>query len=175
MLRQKRDFTRGAKKGSGREQEQEFESRTLDLSRTARMVAGGRRFRFRALVVVGDRAGRVGLGMAKAKDATQAVEKAVTRAKNSLVRVPRRGSTVPSDAIAKVGPARVLLRPSRPGRGIRAGGTVRHVLELAGIADVTAKILSRSTNSLNNARATLAALEKLSRRLEVAKARKQKS
>jgi len=163
---------KSGERGKGRGEEQELESRTLDLRRVARMVAGGRRFRFRALVVVGDRAGRVGLGMAKAKDATQAVEKASLRAKNVLVRVPQRGSTIPSDVSAKVGPARVLLRPSRPGRGIRAGGAVRHVLELAGIRDVTAKILSRSTNSINNARATISALNKLSQRIATAKARK---
>lgn len=151
--------------------DEEFETRTLALNRTARMVAGGRRFRFRAIVVAGDRKGRVGFAIAKAKDASRAAEKAGMRAKTAIISVPLRGTTIPSDVIAKFGAAKILLRPSRPGRGIRAGGAVRHVLELAGISDVTAKILSRSTNTVNNAQATLKALRKLSQRAALAKTR----
>lgn len=136
------------------------------------MVAGGRRFRFRAIVVSGDRKGRVGLGVAKGPDATEAVNRAERRAQASMFEVPLAGHTIPRDILVKEGPTRLLLRPARPGRGIRAGGAVRTVLEVSGIKDVTAKILSRSTNDLNNARAAVFALKKLRERMKVVQARK---
>ena len=154
--------------------EPEFASRTINLSRVSRMVAGGRRFRFRAIVVSGDRKGKVGLGIAKGPDATEAVNRAQRRAEATLFRVPIHGTTIARDIFVKEGSARLLMRPARPGQGIRAGGAVRAVCELAGIRDVTAKILSRSTNDLNNARAAIIALKRLSVRMPVIEARQGK-
>ena len=154
--------------------EPEFASRTINLSRVSRMVAGGRRFRFRAIVVSGDRKGKVGLGIAKGPDATEAVNRAQRRAEAALFRVPILGTTIPRDILVKEGSARLLMRPARPGQGIRAGGAVRAGGELAGIRDVTSKILSRSTNDLNNARAAIIALKRLSVRMPVIEARQGK-
>jgi small subunit ribosomal protein S5 len=139
----------------------EFESKLLDLSRIAHMKAGGRRFRFRAVVVVGNKMGRVGIGVAKGPDVAQAVEKATRLSKKNLVDVPIVNETIPYETYAKFGSAKVLLRPQRKGRGLVAGGTVRVICALSGIKNISSKILGRTGNKLNNARATILALEKL--------------
>lgn len=136
------------------------------------MVAGGRRFRFRALVAVGNHDGLVGIGAGKGIDVPKAVEKASRRARAACVNVPRRGGTLPREIVVKRGAARILLRPARPGHGIVAGGVIRTLCELAGITDVSAKILSRSTNSLLNAQATILAFQRLADRAGVAEQRK---
>jgi small subunit ribosomal protein S5 len=143
------------------EKKEEYESKLLDLARVTRVAAGGKRFRFRAVVVVGNKAGQVGLGVAKGLDVAQAVEKATRLAKKNLVKVPIVEYTIPHDVSAKFGPAEVLLKPRKKGRGLVAGGTVRVICTLAGIKNISSKILGRTGNKLNNARATIKALKKL--------------
>lgn len=138
-----------------------YDSRVLDISRVTRVVAGGRRFRFRVVVVAGDKRGKVGLGVAKGVDVAHAVEKATRQAVKYLEIIKIKQSTISHQVQAKYGAAEIMLRPAKPGRGIVAGGATRVVCELAGIKDIVAKVLSRSTNKLNNARATLKALKQL--------------
>lgn len=140
---------------------EEFESKVLDLARVARMTAGGRRFRFRAVVVVGDKRSRVGVGVAKGADVSEAVEKATRMAKKNLINVLIVDETIPHQVEAKVGAAKVILKPQKKGRGLVAGGTVRIVCSLAGIKNVSSKIIGRTGNKLNNARAVIEALKKL--------------
>jgi small subunit ribosomal protein S5 len=139
----------------------EFDSKLLDLARVTRVAAGGRRFRFRAVVVIGNKQGKVGVGVAKGLDVAQAVEKATRLAKKNLIQVPIIENTIPHEVSAKFGPARVLLLPKRKGRGLVAGGTVRVICTLSGIKNISSKILGRTGNKLNNARATIEALKKL--------------
>lgn len=143
-----------------RREKPEFEQRLLDLRRVTRVVKGGRRFRFRATVAIGDRHGRVGVGVAKGSDVTDAISKAYASAKKSMVTVTLSGATIPHDIEVKLASARVLLKPAGEGRGLIAGGAVRTVAELAGIGDITSKSLG-SSNKLNVARATVLALSRL--------------
>lgn len=138
----------------------EFDQKLLDLARVARVVKGGRRFSFRATMVIGNRKGKVGVGVAKGPDASVAINKAVTEAKKGLLEVRNMGVTIPFAIEEKFGAAKILLKPAYKGRGIVAGGAVRAVVELAGIKNLTAKSLG-SANKLNVARATLNALKKL--------------
>jgi len=144
-----------------REGKEEMESKLLDLARVTRMTAGGRRFRFRAVVITGNRAGKLGLGVAKGVDVAQAIEKATRLTNKNLIIIPIVGDTIPHEVYAKFGPAEVLLKPQRKGRGLVAGGTVRVICNLAGIKNISSKILGRTRNKLNNARATIEALRKL--------------
>ncbi len=139
----------------------EFESKLLDLARVTRVAAGGRRFRFRAVVVTGNKAGKVGVGVAKGSDVAQAIEKATRLSKKNLITFPIVEDTIPHEVLVKFGAAKVLLRPQKKGRGLVAGGTVRIICNLAGIKNVSSKILGRTSNKLNNARATIEALKKL--------------
>jgi small subunit ribosomal protein S5 len=142
---------------------EEFKEKVLDLRRVTRVVAGGKRFRFRATLVLGDEKGRVGIGIAKGIDVAQAVGKAKAAAKKNIFVVPIKDSrTVPHEVRAKYSAARVLLKPAVAGHGVRAGGAVRSVLALAGIRDATAKCLGRTPNKFTNAMATVEALKKLS-------------
>lgn len=141
--------------------EEEFESKLLDLARVTRVTAGGKKLRFRAVVVVGNKAGKVGVGVGKGRDVAQAVEKAQRLAKKNLIEVPIFEDTIPHEVQVKYGPARVLLRPQRKGRGLVAGGTVRVICHLAGLKNISSKLLSRSRNKINIARATISALSKL--------------
>ena len=149
--------------GRGPERERsEFDRRLLDVRRVARVMAGGRRFSFRATVVIGNRKGKVGVGVAKGQDVGQATEKAVARAKKHIIIVPITPSgSIAHEVRAKFSAASVLLRPRRAGSGIVAGGAVRAVAELAGISNISSKILSRTPNKLTNALATIEALKQL--------------
>ncbi len=140
---------------------EEFESKLLDLARVVRVAAGGRRFRFRAVMVIGNKEGKVGVGVAKGADVAQGVEKATRMAKKNLIEVPIINGSIPHQVEAKFGPAKVLLKPQRKGRGLVAGGTVRVICNLAGIKNISSKILGRTSNKLNNARATIKALQEL--------------
>ena len=139
----------------------EFDQKLLDVARVVRVVAGGKRFSFRATVVVGNKRGKVGVGIGKGLDVSQAMEKAASRGKKEMMLVPLKNGTIPHEVSAKYSSARVLLKPALEGKGLVAGGALRIICELAGIQNITAKILSRSTNKINNARAALAALKKL--------------
>lgn len=152
---------RGPRRGNEERARSEFDQKVISLRRVARVVAGGRRFSFSAAVVAGDKKGRVGIGLGKGADTALAMDKAFRDAKKNMIRVSTTdGKSIPHDVFAKYGASQVALRPS-PARGIVAGSSVRTVLELAGVTDITAKIHSRSKNKLNNARATVQALKDL--------------
>ena len=141
---------------------EEFKERVLDMRRVTRVVAGGKRFRFRATIVLGDERGRVGIGVAKGLDVQQAVAKAKSEAKKNIITVNLKDQrTIAHEVLAKYSAAKVLLKPASKGHGLRAGGSVRFVLAFAGIKDATAKILGRTPNKLTNAMATIEALRKL--------------
>ena len=142
------------------EEKPQFKEKIIQIDRVARVVAGGRRFRFRAAVVVGDNRSHVGIGVAKASEISSAISKAASYAKKHTIEVPIRGKTVPYQIEETFGSARVLLKPASPGTGIIAGGAVRAVLEAAGIHDVLSKILG-SANKINNIEATFKALKML--------------
>ena len=144
------------------EEKPEFEHKLLDVTRTARMKAGGRRFSFRVVVVVGNKKGKVSIGVAKGKDISIAVDKAIKQAKKQLIEIPlTEEKTIPHQVQTKYSAAKVLLKPAAKGRGIIAGGTIRVICILGGIENITAKIIGRTNNKLNNARATILALQKL--------------
>lgn len=138
-------------------EEKQFDERVIHIDRVARVVKGGRRFRFRALVVVGDRKNRVGIGIAKGADVTAAVTKATEVAKKHFITVPVKNGTIAHEQEAKVGGARILIKPASKGTGLIAGGTVRTILEVAGVHNALSKSLG-STNKANTAYATIEAL-----------------
>lgn len=139
-------------------EEKQFDERVVHIDRVARVVKGGRRFRFRALVVVGDRKNKVGIGLAKGADVTAAVTKATEVAKKHMHLIAIEKGTIPHEAEAKVGGARILVKPAAAGTGLIAGGVVRTVLEVAGVSNALSKSLG-STNKANTAYATIAALQ----------------
>jgi len=138
----------------------EYDQKLLDLARVTRVVKGGRRFRFRAVLVVGNRKGKVGVGVGKGADVSDAIKKAFDNGKKNIIIIKTDKNTIPHDVFYKQGSARIILRPAKEGRGIVAGGAVRAVVEFAGIKDIVSKSLGTS-NKLNVARATLAALSSL--------------
>lgn len=157
----KRMARKGDKRGSRKEEKRdEFEQRILDLARVTRVMAGGKRMRFRATVAIGDKKNKVGIGVGKGADVTIAVNKAVNEAKKNLIEVPMINETIPHEVCKKHGAAIILFKPAKKGRGVIAGGIVRVVLELAGVKNITSKILG--TNSkINNAKCVIEALKEL--------------
>lgn len=154
----------GPRDGGNRERvKPEFDSKIIDIRRVTRVTTGGRRMNFSVAVVAGDRKGRVGVGLGKSIDTASAVDKATRAAKKNLIKVPLSPQmTIPHAVEAKYASARIMIFPAR-GRGVVAGSSARAVIELAGIKDVCAKFLSGSKNRLNNARAAIVALQKLSK------------
>ncbi len=158
--------TRGGGRGRERERERHEEEgptldeRVVDIGRTAKVTKGGRNFTFRAVVVVGDNAGNVGVGVGKAREVPEAIRKGTERARKQMVKVPLSGTTIPHPMLAKFGASEVLLKPATPGTGVIAGGGVRAVLECAGVRDVLTKSLG-SANKLNVVRATMMALRQM--------------
>lgn len=142
-------------------QEEKFEFKLLELKRVAHTRAGGKRIRFRAVVVTGNKKGKVGVGIASGSDVAQAVEKALYQAKKNIMEIPIIDGTIPHETYGKFGSAKVLLKPQKKGRGLVAGGVVRTICQLAGIEDISSKILGRTSNAYNNAMAALRAFSKL--------------
>ncbi|MBI2459317.1 MAG: 30S ribosomal protein S5 [Parcubacteria group bacterium] len=141
---------------------EEFEQKMIDIARVTRVMAGGKRMRFRACVAIGNKKGRVAIGLAKGADVTLAVTKAVNKAKKNFIDIPIVNETIPHEVYQKLGAARILFRPAKKGRGIIAGGAVRILLELSGIKNVTSKILGTG-NKVNNVKCAIAALKSLKR------------
>jgi small subunit ribosomal protein S5 len=155
---EKKHASKSKAKGRHAEKSQdEFEQRIVDLARVTRVMAGGKRMRFRACVVIGNRKGKVALGMDKGADVSIAVEKAVTKAKKEILEVPMVNDTIPHEILFKLGAAKLLLKPARKGKGVMAGGAARIVLELAGIKNVTSKNLG-TNNNVNVAKCAMKAL-----------------
>jgi len=154
----KREFS--AKKRFPDKPKEEFEQRILDVARVTRVMKGGKRMSFRTCVVIGDRKGRIAVALGKGADVTLAVNKAVNKAKKNIVHVPIVRDTIPHEIMNKFGSSKILIRPASQGRGIIAGGVVRVILDLAGLKNVTSKILG-TNNKVNNAKCTVLALSKL--------------
>jgi len=153
---------------SGKREKPEYDQKLLDLARVARVVKGGRRFRFRATLVIGNRKGKVGVGVGKGADVSDAIKKAFDDGKKNLITISLEKNTIPHDISYKIGSAKILLKPAKAGKGIIAGGAIRTVVDLAGVKDIVSKSLGTS-NKLNVARATIAAFK------ELAEARSRKS
>jgi small subunit ribosomal protein S5 len=152
----------GGGRGFGKDRPNDgLETKLLDLARVTRVTGGGKRMSFRATIIAGDKKGKVGIGVDKGRDVSQAIEKATRRAKKNLVSVVIVDGTIPHEVKAKSGPAVIMLKPQKKGRGLVAGGAVRTICDLAGIKNISSKILSGSKNKLNNARATMEALKML--------------
>ena len=151
----------GSRGGRPERAKPEFAHKVVDIRRVTRVMAGGRRFNFSVVLVAGDKNGRVGVGIGKAGDTALAIDKAMNDAKKKMIVVPRTPEhSIRHEVAAKFGASVIIIKPAR-GRGLSAGSSVRTVLELAGVKDVNGKILSRSKNKLNNARAAIIALKKL--------------
>ncbi len=155
--------------GRREEKNDEFEQRIIDIARVTRVMAGGKRMRFRACVAIGDKKGKVAIGLAKGADVTLAVAKAVNQAKKDMVSVPTVKQTIPHAVDFRFGAAHVLLKPAAVGRGIIAGGIVRTILELSGVNNVSSKILG-TNNRVNNAKCVILALKSLRMPKKAAKA-----
>lgn len=141
-------------------EEKEFSEKIVQINRVSKKTKGGNKFGFSVLVVVGDKRGRVGVGLGRARDVPSAIRKAIEKAKRNFYTIPLKGTTIPHEVKIKRGAAKLLLKPAPPGAGLIAGGTVRAVVELAGVKDVSIKVLG-TNNKLSNVYATLEALKKL--------------
>lgn len=159
-------------KNDGQDRERsEFDQKVVEVKRVTRVVAGGKRMRFRALVVIGDHKGRVGMGLRKGSDVAESVNKAVSQAKKNMVSLPLVNETIPHELNIKYKSSSLMLRPARPGTGVIAGGAVRQVFELAGVKNVVSKMLG-SNNKVNNIKAIFEAFRKMKGKEELARLRK---
>lgn len=151
---------RGSNRGRPHREPKEYDEQVIQIDRVTKVVKGGRRLRFRATVCIGNRKGKVGIGLGKSNEVTGAIQKAIAKAKKDLITVPIDGSTIPHDIRIKCKSSDILILPAAPGTGLIAGGTIRKVLELAGIKDVLSKSYG-TTNKVNNTKATIEGLKSL--------------
>ncbi|PKM91271.1 30S ribosomal protein S5 [Candidatus Falkowbacteria bacterium HGW-Falkowbacteria-1] len=158
----KKDFGGKGRRFSERPKE-EFDQRILDVARVTRVMKGGKRMSFRVCIAIGDKKGRVAVALGKGADVTLAVNKAVNKAKKNIIEVPIYNDTIPHQINGKFGSAKIILKPVAKGRGVIAGGVVRVILDLAGVKNISSKILG-TNNKVNNAKCTVMALSKLKRR-----------
>ena len=157
---QKQPFKKKPFRKKGKEK-REYDQKVIDIARVTRVVKGGKRFSFRTVVVIGNKKGKVGVGVSKGKDMKISTEKSYADAKKNLIELDFSGNTIPYEVHGKLGSAKILLKPAQKGHGIVAGGAVRTVVSLAGISDISGKMLG-SKSKLNNARATIKLLEQFS-------------
>ena len=155
----------------GERERSEFDQKVVEVSRVTRVVAGGKRMRFRALVVIGDHKGKVGMGLKKGADVSESVNKAVNAAKKNMITLPLISETIPHELRVKYKSSSLMLKPAKPGTGVIAGGAVRSVMELAGVKNVVSKMLG-SNNKVNNVKAVFAAFVKMKSKAELAQMRK---
>jgi small subunit ribosomal protein S5 len=156
----KRSRKPNSRDGHGDREKKEFDQKVVEVRRVTRVVAGGKRMRFRALVVIGDHKGRVGMGLKKGLDVAESVNKAINQAKKSLVTVPLVNETIPHGMNVKYKSSKLMLMPARPGSGVIAGGAVRSVMELAGVKNVVSKMIGGS-NHVNNIKAVFKAFTQM--------------
>ncbi len=149
----------------------EFDQKVVEVKRVTRVVAGGKRMRFRALVVIGDHKGRVGMGLRKGADVSESVNKAVNQAKKNMIKLPLVNETIPHEMNVKYKSSSLMLKPARPGTGVIAGGAVRSVMDLAGVKNVVCKMLG-SNNKVNNVKAVFEAFGRMKSKEELAQIRK---
>lgn len=152
---------RGRGKNPAFDKKSEFDQKVLDIARVTRVTKGGKRFSFRATVVIGDGKGSVGVGVAKGRDVAQAIQKAIHQARKTMIKLRIKNATILHPVSAKYNSAVVILKPAAIGNGVKAGGPIRAVAKLGGIENITAKLISRTGNKINIARATIEALSKL--------------
>jgi small subunit ribosomal protein S5 len=155
----------------GERERREFDQKVVEVKRVTRVVAGGKRMRFRALVVIGDHKGKVGMGLRKGADVSESVNKAVNQAKKNMITLPLVNDTIPHELNIKYKSGKLMLKPARPGTGVIAGGAVRSVMELAGVKNIVSKMLG-SNNKVNNVKAVFAAFAKMKSKEELIKLRK---
>lgn len=164
---------RRPRKSHNREEQapREFDQKVVEVTRVTRVVAGGKRMRFRALVVIGDHKGRVGMGLKKGMDVAESVNKAVNQAKKNLITLPLVNETIPHEVTMKYKASKLLLRPAKLGSGVIAGGAVRSVMELAGVKNVVSKMMG-SSNKVNNIKAVFKAFQSMKSKEELESLRK---
>ena len=162
---------RGPRREGGDRERSEFDQKVVEVKRVTRVVAGGKRMRFRALVVIGDRKGKVGMGLKKGADVAESVNKAVNQAKKNLITLPLTHETIPHVINIKYKSSTLMLKPAKPGSGVIAGGAVRSVMELAGVKNVVSKMLG-SNNKVNNVKAVFSAFSKMKSKEQLANLRK---
>jgi small subunit ribosomal protein S5 len=155
----------------GDREKNEFDQKVVEVSRVTRVTAGGKRMRFRALVVIGDHKGKVGMGLKKGADVSESVNKAVNQAKKNMITLPLVNETIPHELKVKYKSSSLMLKPAKPGTGVIAGGAVRSVMELAGVKNVVSKMLG-SNNKVNNVKAVFSAFSKMKSKETLAKMRK---
>ncbi len=155
----------------GERERSEFDQKVVEVKRVTRVVAGGKRMRFRALVVIGDRKGKVGMGLKKGADVSESVNKAVNAAKKNMVTLPLVNETIPHGLNVKYKSSSLMLKPAKPGTGVIAGGAVRSVMELSGVKNIVCKMLG-SNNKVNNVKAVFTAFRRMKSKEELSRLRK---
>ena len=151
--------------------QREFDQKVVEVTRVTRVVAGGKRMRFRALVVIGDHKGKVGMGLKKGLDVAESVNKAINQAKKNMIKLPLVNDTIPHEVSIKYKASKIMMRPARTGTGVIAGGAIRSVMDLAGVKNVISKMIG-SSNKVNNIKAVFKAFESMKSKEQMQNARK---